>query len=214
MAERKATPQQPSAKPDLPVLAFWSGEDWSEWLEANHDLIDAIRLKFAKKGSGQQSLTYAEALEAALCYGWIDGQAKPLDEVHWLQRFGTRRPRSKWSKRNCQLAMRLIEEGMMRPAGLRQVEAARLDGRWEAAYDSPRNAQVPADLQSALEANPKAAEFFTTLTSTNRYAILYRIQDAKRPETRARRIEQFVAMLSEGRTIHPQKTKAKPNGEA
>lgn len=196
--------------PDLPILEFATQEAWADWLHANHPSVDAIWLQFAKKNSGAASITYAEALDVALCYGWIDGQAKPVDERHWLQRFGGRRVRSKWSKRNCQKALQLIEQGKMQPAGMRQVEAAKADGRWEAAYDSPRNSEVPPDLLAAFAGHPRAAAFFATIDSANRYAILYRLQDAKRPETRARRIAEFVAMLAEEKTIHPPRRKREP----
>jgi uncharacterized protein YdeI (YjbR/CyaY-like superfamily) len=159
-------------------------------------------MEIAKKGTGVESVTHAEALEVAICFGWIDGQRKALDETYFLQRFTPRRPRSKWSKINRAKATELIERGEMRPAGLEEVERAKADGRWDAAYDSHSTATVPPDLQQALDANPKAKEFFATLNSQNRYAILYRVGDAKRPETRARRIAQFVEMLAKGETLH------------
>jgi uncharacterized protein YdeI (YjbR/CyaY-like superfamily) len=162
-----------------------------------------VWLKIARKASGVASVSYAEALEVALCYGWIDGQKDKHDDDHWLQRFGPRQPRSKWSKVNRGKATALIEAGAMKPAGLREVERAKADGRWDAAYDSPSTATVPDDLQRALDEEPRAREFFATLDSANRYAILYRIQDAKKPETRARRIAKFVAMLSEHEKLHP-----------
>src|SRR5690606_25105025 len=149
----------------------------------------------AKKASGIPSMTYVEAVEVALCFGWIDGQAKGFDEDYSLQRYTPRRPRSKWSKINCERAMRLIAEGRRRPAGLAPVKAAKADGRWDAAYDPPSTATVPDELQRLLDGHPEAAEFFASLDSRNRYAILYRIQEAKRPETRARRIEKFFEML-------------------
>lgn len=148
-------------------------------------------------------MTYAEALDVALCYGWIDSQKAGFDETYFLQRFTPRRTRSKWSKVNCQRAEELIRGGEMQPAGLREVERAKADGRWDAAYESQSTATVPDDLQAALDGNPRAREFFATLDSANRYAILYRIQDAKRPETRVQRIEKYVAMLSEGKKLHP-----------
>ena len=159
-------------------------------------------MKFAKKGTGVTTVTYAEALEVALCYGWIDAQVKRLDETYYLQRFTPRRARSKWSKINRESATRLIESGMMRPPGLAEVERAKADGRWDAAYDNPASATVPEDFERALARNKKAREFFATLSSANRYAILYRIQDAKRPETRARRITQLVEMLARGEKFH------------
>ncbi len=157
----------------------------------------------AKKASGIPSVTHAEALDVALCYGWIDGQRNSFDDRWFLQRFTPRRARSNWSKVNCAKVERLIEEGRMQAAGLAEVERARADGRWDAAYDAPSTATVPDDLQRALDDNPAAAACFATLNSQNRYAILYRIQDAKKPETRARRIEKFVAMLNEGTTLYP-----------
>ena len=190
------------AKDDLPILAFPSQEAWTDWLAAEHDSSTGVWLKFAKKGRGIPSVAYAEAVESALCYGWIDSQLRSLDADYYLQRFTPRTARSKWSKINRRKAEELIAAGAMRPAGLREVERARSDGRWAAAYDSPSTATVPDDLRQALDAEPAAAAFFATLDGANRYAILYRIQDAKRPETRRRRIEQLVAMLREGRTIH------------
>ena len=188
---------------DLPIFPFASRDAWEAWLEEHHAASDGLWLKIAKKGSGIETVSYAEALEAALCYGWIDGQKASFDQDYWLQRFTPRRPRSKWSKVNRQKATELIEAGRMKPAGLREVERAKADGRWEAAYDAQSTATVPADLSRALEKNDRAREFFAKLDSRNRYAILYRIQDAKRPETRARRIEKYVAMLSEQKKLYP-----------
>ncbi len=190
--------------PDLPVRSFPSAEEFADWLEEHHASSAGLSLKLAKKGSGIPSVTYEEALDAALCYGWIDGQRGRHDDEWFLVRFTPRRARSRWSKRNRDHAERLIAGGEMRPAGLREVEAAKADGRWDAAYDGQRTATVPDDLQAALDANPRARESFATLTGANRYAILYRVQDAKRPETRARRIAQFVEMLAEGRTLYPE----------
>jgi uncharacterized protein YdeI (YjbR/CyaY-like superfamily) len=187
---------------DLPVLELADRDAWAAWLAAGHGSSPGVWLKIAKKGSDVRSVSYAEALDVALCHGWIDGQKRPLDDRFWLQRFTPRTPRSRWSKRNRTLAERLIANGEMAPAGLREVERARADGRWEAAYDSHATATVPPDLQAALDADAGAAAFFTGLDSANRYAILYRIQEARRPETRARRIATFVAMLAEGRRIH------------
>jgi uncharacterized protein YdeI (YjbR/CyaY-like superfamily) len=191
-----------TTRADLPVMPFASRDAWSAWLEEQHAASDGLWLKFAKKGSGLDSVTYAEAVEVALCYGWIDGQVRKFDQDYYLQRFTPRRARSKWSKINRQKATELIERGEMKPAGLREVERARADGRWDAAYDAPSTAQVPDDLLRELEKNQPAREFFETLDGRNRYAILYQIQDAKRPETRARRIEKYVAMLSEGKKIY------------
>jgi uncharacterized protein YdeI (YjbR/CyaY-like superfamily) len=187
---------------DLPVLELADRDAWAAWLGAGHASSPGVWLKIAKKGSDARSVSYAEALDVALCHGWIDGQKRPLDDRFWLQRFTPRTPRSRWSKRNRALAERLIASGEMAPAGLREVERARADGRWEAAYDSHATATVPPDLQAALDADAGAAAFFAGLDSANRYAILYRIQEARRPETRARRIATFVAMLAEGRRIH------------
>ncbi|MFG3259718.1 YdeI family protein [Streptomyces sp. NPDC048172] len=192
----------PAGPPELPTLPFASRAAWETWLEERHGEEDGVWVKLAKKGTGIASVTYAEAVEVALCYGWIDGQSRRLDETYWLQKFTPRRARSKWSKINRERATELIERGLMRPAGLREVERARADGRWEAAYASPSQATVPDDLQAALDANEAARTFFATLDGRNRYAILHRLHDAKRPETRARRIEQYVTMLSEGRTLH------------
>jgi uncharacterized protein YdeI (YjbR/CyaY-like superfamily) len=190
-------------KGGLPIIAFASPAEWEAWLAANHDRSRGLWVKFAKKEAGVATVTYAQALDGALCYGWIDGQKGALDERYWLQRFTPRGPRSKWSRINRDNVERMIEQGRMRPAGLAQVERARADGRWEAAYDSQSRATVPADLQRELDRNPAASAFFAGLDRVNRYAILYRLQEARRLETRARRLEQFVAMLSEGRKVYP-----------
>ncbi len=190
-------------KEALPTIAFASADAWAAWLHEHHAASEGLWLKLAKKGTDVASVTYAEAVEVALTYGWIDGQARRHDEQHWLQRFTPRRARSKWSKVNRARATELIERGAMQPAGLREVERAKADGRWDAAYDAPSTATVPDDLQQELDRNEAARAFFATLDATNRYAILHRIQDAKRPETRVRRIETFVAMLAEGRKIYP-----------
>ena len=192
-----------TTKPDLPIIPFASRDAWEAWLEKHHETANGLWLKIAKKGSGIETVSYAEALEAALCYGWIDGQKASFDDQYWLQRFTPRKPRSKWSKVNRQKATELIEKGEMKPAGLREVERAKADGRWDAAYDAQSTATVPDDLRQELEKNHRAREVFTTLDSRNRYAILYQIQDAKRPETRARRIEKYVAMLAQRQKIYP-----------
>ncbi|MEV7018150.1 YdeI/OmpD-associated family protein [Streptomyces sp. NPDC093991] len=187
-----------------PVLGFGTQEDWEAWLEEHQGDVRGVWLKIPRKGSGLPGIDYATALESALCFGWIDGHKKSLDETHWIQRFTPRRPRSRWSAVNRQKALDLIEQGRMRPAGLREVEKARADGRWEAAYASQRTATVPDDLCAALAAAPAAArEFFEALDSRNRYAILHRIEEAKRARTRAARIEKFVAMLAEGEKLYP-----------
>jgi len=185
------------------VLAFGSLQSWRDWLAGHHQTSSGLWLKIAKKGSATPTVSYAEAIDGALCYGWIDGQKGKLDDEYWLQRFTPRKPRSRWSKINREKAERLIAEGRMQPAGLREVEAARADGRWDAAYEGQATATVPPDLARELDLNPVAKEFFGTLNSVNRYAILYRIQDAKRPQTRADRIAKYVAMLNEHKTIHP-----------
>jgi uncharacterized protein YdeI (YjbR/CyaY-like superfamily) len=187
---------------ELPVVAFPSRAEWKAWLSEAHESSPGVWLKFAKKASGIESVYYPEALEVALMYGWIDGQTSKVDDDYYLQRFTPRTDRSKWSKINCEKAEQLIADGSMRAAGLQAVEAARADGRWDAAYDSPKTATVPEDLQRELDRNERAREFFATLDSQNRYAILYRIQDCKRPETRARRIARFVAMLEAGKKVH------------
>jgi uncharacterized protein YdeI (YjbR/CyaY-like superfamily) len=185
-----------------PVRTFRSRAAWAKWLEQHHGDDAGIWLKFAKKGTGVTTVTYAEALAVALCYGWIDAQVKRCDETYYLQRFTPRRKRSKWSKINCAAATRLIEADLMKPSGLAEVERAKADGRWDAAYDSPSSASVPDDFERALRRNKQARDFFATLSASSRYAILYRIQDAKRPETRARRITQFVEMLARGEKLH------------
>ncbi|WP_327696072.1 YdeI/OmpD-associated family protein [Streptomyces sp. NBC_00459] len=188
---------------DLETIAFPSAEAFEAWLGENHAVSPGIWLKLRKKGPGIVALNYAQALDVALCYGWIDGQKAALDDQFWLQRFTPRRPRSKWSKVNCGKVAVLIEQGRMRPQGLAEIERAKADGRWEAAYDSARTATVPDDLAAALAADPAAAASFETLDRQNRYAILYRIQDAKRAETRARRIEKYVEMLAKGEKLLP-----------
>jgi uncharacterized protein YdeI (YjbR/CyaY-like superfamily) len=187
----------------LPILEFASQREWEGWLAKHHADAPGLWLKFAKKGAGVPSVTYAEAVESALCYGWIDSQAMALDERYYRQKFTPRRPKSVWSRVNREKALALIEAGRMQPAGLRQVELARADGRWDAAYDGQRTITVPPDLQRELDSYPEARAFFETLTSQNRYAILYRIQSAKRPETRAARIQKFVEMLARRETIYP-----------
>lgn len=183
------------------MLPFASRDAWEGWLAEHHASASGVWLKIAKKGSGIESVSYAEALNVALCYGWIDGQKGSFDETWWLQRFTPRKPRGTWSKINRDKAERLIAAGRMRRPGLREIERARSDGRWDAAYDPQSSATVPDDLREALERNDAARAFFETLNSANRYAILYRIQGAKRPETRARRIQTFVEMLSAGETL-------------
>jgi len=187
----------------LPVVSFESTDAWDAWLAAHHADSPGLWLKIAKKGAAGRSISYSDALDVALCHGWIDGQKGRHDDEYWLQRFTPRKPGSNWSKINTERAAALIESARMRPAGLREVEAAQADGRWEQAYESQSRVTVPEDLARALAANPRAGEFFATLDSANRYAVLYRIGTAKRPETRAKRIDTFVAMLSEHKKIHP-----------
>ena len=187
----------------LPQHAFASTTEWEQWLEHNHASSEGLWIRMAKKGTGIDSVRYPEVLDSALCFGWIDGRREPLDERCFLQRFTPRRSRSRWSQNNRDKAEGLIAAGRMRPAGLAEVQRAREDGRWHAAYAGQRSSTVPDDLQRELDARPKAKAFFAELNSQNRYAILYRLQDAKKPETRARRLAKFVAMLEAGETIHP-----------
>ncbi|MEW2183773.1 YdeI/OmpD-associated family protein [Streptomyces cellulosae] len=187
-----------------PVLGFSTQEEFEAWLEEHQGDAEGLWLRIPRKGSGLKGVDYATALESALCFGWIDGQKRSLDETYWVQRFTPRRARSRWSAVNRQRAIELIERGRMRPAGLREVERAQADGRWEAAYAGQRSAVVPDDLRAALDAAPVGArEFFEGLDSRNRYAILHRIEEAKRAATRAARIEKFVAMLARGEKLYP-----------
>jgi uncharacterized protein YdeI (YjbR/CyaY-like superfamily) len=187
----------------MPVMPFEQKEFWASWLDENHATSPGVWLKIAKKAARIESVSYDEAVEVALCYGWIDGQGKSYDESSWLQKFTPRRVKSIWSKINRKRAEELIEAGRMKPAGLEAVEAARLDGRWDAAYDSPGTAAVPGDFQAELDRNPKAKAFYSTLNSTNRYAILFRIQTAKKAETRAKRIQKFIQMLEKNEKLYP-----------
>jgi uncharacterized protein YdeI (YjbR/CyaY-like superfamily) len=187
---------------DLPIHLFADPAALEAWLEENGDSCDGIWLKIAKKGAGKRSVTYAEALELALCFGWIDSQKRGFDDAYFLQRFTPRRPRGRWSKINREKAEALIAAERMRPTGLAEVEAAKADGRWEAAYQGQRTAAVPDDLQRELDASPAAAKFFAGLDSANRYAVIYRLGDAKKPETRERRLREFVAMLERGEKLH------------
>jgi uncharacterized protein YdeI (YjbR/CyaY-like superfamily) len=187
---------------ELPVCLFADAGELEAWLEANHGTSDGVWLKIAKKGVEERSVTYAEALELALCFGWIDSQKRGFDERHFLQRFTPRRPRGRWSRINREKAEALMEAGRLRSAGLAEVEAAKADGRWEAAYEGQRTAQVPPDLQRELDASPTAAACFAALDGANRYAIVYRLGEAKKPETRERRLRKYVAMLERGEKIH------------
>jgi uncharacterized protein YdeI (YjbR/CyaY-like superfamily) len=188
---------------DHPILLFPDRAAFREWLEAHHASAAGLWLRIARAAAPLRSVTYAEALDVALCFGWIDGQKRGHDAESFLQKFTPRQKRSLWSKRNREHVERLIAAGEMHPAGLAAVAAAKGDGRWDRAYDSPSTATVPDDLRAALDRHPEASAFFETLTSADRYAILYRIQTAVRPETRARRIAEFVAMLRRGETLHP-----------
>lgn len=193
----------PDTLAGLPILAFQNPEAWAKWLEKNHSTSPGVWLRLAKKSSDVQSVSYSEALEVALCYGWIDGQRRSESETTWLQKFTLRGKRSIWSKINRQKALALVESGRMRPGGLKEIERAKADGRWEAAYDSPSNAAVPPDFQAALDKNARAKAFFAGLGRANRYAVLFRIQTAKKAETRARRIQQFIQMLEKKQKVHP-----------
>jgi uncharacterized protein YdeI (YjbR/CyaY-like superfamily) len=189
----------------LPILAFEIQADWAVWLAGHIGGSTGVWLKLAKKTAGAMSVTKAEAIESALAHGWVDGQLDRFDDRFWLVRFTPRGPRSKWSQINRDTASKLIEEGRMAPSGLAAVDSAKADGRWEAAYAPQSRAEVPADLQAALDGEPAAKAFFATLTGANRYAVLYRIHDAKAAKTRSARIEKFVAMLARHETVHPAK---------
>jgi uncharacterized protein YdeI (YjbR/CyaY-like superfamily) len=191
------------ANKDKPIVHFETQAAWHDWLAENNDKSEGVRAQLVKKSSAKPGISYAEALDEALCFGWIDGQAGSLDEDFFLVSFTPRRPRSVWSKRNRDHIARLTAEGRMQPAGLAQVEAAKADGRWDAAYS--QGDAVPDDLGAAIEASPAAAAFFRTLSSQNRFAMILRTNAAKRPETRARKIADFVAMLERGETVYPQK---------
>lgn len=184
------------------IRSFKDAKAWESWLAKNQTAVEEIWVRMAKKGSGTKSVTYPEAVEVALCHGWIDGLKRPESATAWLQRFTPRRPRSIWSRINREKALALIASGQMKPAGLEEVERAKRDGRWDAAYESPKSATMPPDFQKELNRRPKAKAFFRTLSRTNSYAILWRIQTAKKQETRERRIRTFLEMLEKGETIH------------
>ena len=192
-----------SSPPDFPIIPFASAAEWESWLEQNHAASHGVWLRMFKKGSGHESVNHPGALDVALCFGWIDGQARPHDEESWLQKFTPRRPRSAWSRRNTEKVERLISEGRMRPAGLQEVGTAKLDGRWQKAYDSPAESKVPDDFLRALDTAPQARAFFDTLNKRNTFAIAYRLQTARKPETREKRIRQFVEMLAKGEKLYP-----------
>jgi uncharacterized protein YdeI (YjbR/CyaY-like superfamily) len=187
---------------ELPILPFASKKKWANWLARQHDKSSGVWLKLAKKGSAVLSITYEEALDVALCYGWIDAQKKGFDDQFWLQKFTPRGPKSIWSKINTEKAEKLIARGEMQPSGLKAIEAAKQDGRWAAAYASQKNISIPADFQAALDKNRKAKAFFATLKSAERYSFLFRIHHAKKPETRTKRIQKFVEMLEMGEKLH------------
>jgi uncharacterized protein YdeI (YjbR/CyaY-like superfamily) len=197
------SPTKPASKTDLPVLFFEKPKDWATWLDENHASSPGVWLRLAKKNADRKSQSYAEALEVALCYGWIDGQKKTGDAATWLQKFTPRGARSIWSKINREKAEALVASGRMQAAGREEMEKAQRDGRWAAAYDGQKSSTVPSDLQVKLDRNPKAKAFFATLNSVNRYAILFRLQTAKKAETRERRLRQFVEMLEKGEKLHP-----------
>ena len=191
------------ALPEQPLLLFESASDWEAWLKENHENSAGVRLQIAKKGSGHTSVSYAEALDVALCYGWIDGQKLPMDDKFFIQKFTPRRAKSVWSKVNTQKVEQLIKQGRMQPAGMKQIEAAKADGRWNAAYASQKNMEIPEDFQAELDKNPEAKAFFDTLNKTNRFAMYFRITTAKKPETRRARIEKFIEMLTKQEKIYP-----------
>lgn len=194
--------ETPEALAGQSVLSFATVPDCEAWFAEHHADHRGFWLKIGKTGAAAQKITYLEALDVALCHGWIDGQKRGYDEIYWLQRFTPRGPRSKWSQINRDKAEALIKAGRMRPAGQAQVDAAKADGRWAAAYAGQKSASVPDDLAAALAADPLAKAFFETLSGANRYAILYRVHDAKRPETRAARIAKFVEMCHNHHTVH------------
>jgi uncharacterized protein YdeI (YjbR/CyaY-like superfamily) len=187
---------------DYEILPFTTQKDWESWLKKNHNIRSGIWIKFAKKASGLATVTYDEALDVALCYGWIDGLARSLDETYYLQKFTPRGPRSMWSKRNKEIVAQLIKEGKMMQAGLEKIEEAKKNGRWDAAYDSPKNMVVPDYFLEALAKDKKALEFYQTLNKTNTYAIAFRLQTAKKPETKERRMKVILEMLRKGEKLY------------
>ena len=216
---KKAAPKQTRATSgagasELQILEFADLAAWLRWLEQHHASAPGVWIKLAKRGSGRASISAAQAVEGALCWGWIDGQGRSLDAAAWLLKLTPRRARSVWSKINRERALALIESGAMRPPGLAEVERAKQDGRWAEAYDSPRNATVPSDLAAALAKNARARKSFEALDSANRYAILWRLQHAKRADTRAKRLAAFVEMLARGETLHPRRAARKPRKKA
>jgi uncharacterized protein YdeI (YjbR/CyaY-like superfamily) len=196
--ENKSKPN----KPDLLLIPFSSPSEWEQWLEQNHAVSKGIWLQMFKKGSGIASVIYAEALEVALCYGWIDGQIKSIDELSYMQRFTPRRPKSLWSKRNIEHVARLAKAGRMKPAGIKEAEAAKADGRWEIAYDPQSSMTVPQDFITELSKDSKASAFYESLNKANKYAVAWRLQTAKRPETREKRIKEIVEMMAREEKFH------------
>jgi uncharacterized protein YdeI (YjbR/CyaY-like superfamily) len=191
-----------SEKDNLPILIFKTAKEWEKWMAKNYASSKGVWLRFYKKASGIPSVTYAEAVEVSLCYGWIDGQANKYDENSYLQRFTPRRPKSIWAKKNIERVTRLIASGRMKPPGLKEIDAAKADGRWEIAYDSPANMEIPNDFLKEVFQNPKAKKFFGTLNKTNLYSIAWRLQTAKKPETRQKRMKAIIDMLSKGQKFH------------
>jgi uncharacterized protein YdeI (YjbR/CyaY-like superfamily) len=196
-------PKENQQTPESSARRFATVRGWEAWLEKNHASSDGLWLLISRLGAEKGSVSYAEALEVALCHGWIDGHKKGVDAHHWIQRFTPRRARSIWSKVNREKVAALIAQGRMQPGGQHEIDRAKADGRWDQAYDSMRTITVPPDLQAAFDAEPQAAAFFKTLNSTNRYAVLWRVQTAKKPETRERRIATLVAMLARHEKLHP-----------
>ncbi len=187
---------------DIESVLFEKASDWEQWLDANHDKSSGVWLKIVKKGSDKMSVSISDALDIALCFGWIDSQRQKLDDDFYLQRYTPRRKNSKWSQVNVEKVEALIQADKMRDAGFREIESAKADGRWDMAYQSQHTATVPEDLQQALDANPVASAFFETISRVNRYAIIYRVTTAKKPETRQKHIEKYIQMLAEGKTIY------------
>ena len=190
------------AQIEFPVIAFQSQNKWRSWLSKNHSFADGIWLRLYKKDSGIKSINHDEALDEALCYGWIDGQAKSFDEESYLQKFTPRRKRSLWSKRNREKVEQLIKDGKMHSSGLKEIDTAKSDGRWEEAYDSPKNMKIPDDFLKELSKKPEAFAFFNTLNKTNKFSIGWRLQTAKKPETREKRIKTIIEMMEQGKKFH------------
>jgi uncharacterized protein YdeI (YjbR/CyaY-like superfamily) len=192
----------PNTGNDKQVHSFTSSKEWRKWLAEHYAQSNGVWLRFFKKDSGKKTFVYAEALEEALCYGWIDGQVNKYDAESYIQKFTPRRAKSTWSKRNTAIAERLLQEGKMETAGMQQVELAKADGRWQQAYDSPKNMKVPEDFLEQLSKNKKAKAFFDGLNKANQYAIAWRLQTAKKPETREKRLKEILKMMREGKKFH------------